>query len=156
MGSNPSSVLIGMRQCTHCNMLHEDSFFAFRDKAKNILRTACKACTRAMSKKHYGENSSEYLDRNRARKRSNKQIAKDYVLKYLREHPCVVCGEDDILVLVFDHLDPKTKKAAVGTMRMRGFSLAMIQAEIAKCQVLCCNCHTRRTSHQFNWWKLCP
>jgi hypothetical protein len=142
------------KQCTNCQGTYDESLFAFKDKAKGIRRTACKTCTRAMSKKHYEHNASKYLDRNRIRKRNNKQIAKDHVLEYLKTHPCVECGEKDVLVLVFDHLDPSTKKAAVGTMRMRGFSLEMIQREIAKCQVLCCNCHTRRTSRQFNWWKL--
>lgn len=142
-----------MKQCTRCSKIYNNSFFRFKNKAKGLRSSACKFCTRAMSKQHYKNDPVKHMARGRAYKLNNKQLAKDYVLEYLKTHPCIVCGETDILVLVFDHIDPDTKKAAVGTMRMRGSSLEAIKTEIAKCQVLCCNCHTRRTAIQFNWWK---
>lgn len=30
----------------------------------------------------------------------------------------------------------------------------IVKAEIAKCDVRCSNCHIKRTTKQFNWWKL--
>jgi hypothetical protein len=35
---------------------------------------------------------------------------------------------------------------------MRGLALKKIKEEIAKCQVLCANCHAMRTAEQFNWY----
>jgi 5-methylcytosine-specific restriction endonuclease McrA len=54
---------------------------------------------------------------------------------------CVVCGYDRHLgALQFHHVDPSEKQfalAAVGT----ALSLARARAEVAKCVLLCANCH---------------
>jgi len=76
-----------------------------------------------------------------------------FVGDYLREHPCVDCGETDLVVLQFDHCRG-TKTMNVSTMIKRRFRLAAIKDEIAKCDVRCANCHARRTAHQFGWWNM--
>jgi hypothetical protein len=65
------------------------------------------------------------------------------VLAYLREHPCVDCGEVDPVVLEFDHLGDK--RDAVGALASEGHGERVLLAEIAKCEVVCVNCHRRRT-----------
>lgn len=47
-----------------------------------------------------------------------------------RKHPCA---------LQFHHLDPSTKKFTIG--RTNEWSINMLASEIAKCIVLCANCH---------------
>jgi L-lysine 2,3-aminomutase len=74
------------------------------------------------------------------------------VLDYLREHPCIDCGEADPIVLQFDHRNPKDKKKAVANL-VRYYSTEVVGTEIAKCDVRCANCHIRRTGKQFGWWK---
>ena len=71
---------------------------------------------------------------------------REFLIDYLRKHPCTVCGESDLLVLDFDHIDPATKKFNVSRMvSSQHHSIKTIQAEIGKCQVLCANCHRRKT-----------
>lgn len=71
---------------------------------------------------------------------------KQYLLEYLQKHPCIMCGESDPVVLEFDHIDSSTKLQDVSAMATKmHFSLKRIIEEIAKCQVLCCNCHRRKT-----------
>lgn len=72
------------------------------------------------------------------------------LIEYLKVHPCIVCGESDIIVLEFDHRDPSTKIGGVGDMA-RKYSWAKVEEEIAKCDVLCANDHKRRTAIQFGW-----
>jgi len=64
------------------------------------------------------------------------------------------CGEDDPIVLEFDHLPEFEKKfnishAISGSTR----SWRLIKSEIDKCEVVCSNCHKRRTARRGNYKK---
>ncbi len=76
----------------------------------------------------------------------NRQMA----ARYLSEHPCVDCGESDIVVLEFDHVIGE-KKWNVSVLVHSPSPWATVEHEIAKCEVRCANCHRRRTAKQFNW-----
>jgi hypothetical protein len=65
------------------------------------------------------------------------------IIDYLREHPCVDCGERDIVVLEFDHIGDKV--ADVSAYAGGGRTWARVQAEIDKCEVRCANCHRKKT-----------
>lgn len=73
------------------------------------------------------------------------------VWDYLKLHPCIDCGEGDPTVLEFDHRDPAEKSRTVCDMARARFSWDKIEAEIAKCDVRCANCHRRRTAKQFGY-----
>lgn len=75
-----------------------------------------------------------------------------FALAYLLEHPCLDCGERDPIVLEFDHVRGK-KESNVATLIHNTASIKRIQAEIAKCEVVCANCHRRRTAVTQNWDK---
>ena len=65
-------------------------------------------------------------------------------LKEIKEASgCIDCGQKNHIVLDFDHL--KDKKYNVSRMIHDGFSWAAIKKEIAKCEVVCANCHRIRT-----------
>jgi hypothetical protein len=61
--------------------------------------------------------------------------------EYLASHPCQECGNDDVRVLQFHHRDPRKKSGSPKRMACSGFSREAIMREIAKCDVLCANCH---------------
>jgi hypothetical protein len=63
------------------------------------------------------------------------------VQEYKAAHPCADCGEADPVVLEFDHL-PQFQKLCEP---VRAKTLAKAQAEVEKCEVVCANCHARRT-----------
>ena len=68
-----------------------------------------------------------------------------YLIAYFLNHPCADCGEADPIVLEFDHL--KDKAFNIGAS-LSGRSWASILDEIAKCDVVCANCHRRRTARR--------
>lgn len=74
----------------------------------------------------------------RARQREVIQVAKDV--------PCTDCGQRfPPFVMDFDHRDPSTKSFNVGAALGLMKSVEAILVEIAKCDVVCANCHRIRT-----------
>jgi hypothetical protein len=66
------------------------------------------------------------------------------VLQALRMTGCIDCGECDVLALEFDHLRDKRFNVPRGIYAE--FSVARMREEIGKCEVVCANCHRRRTN----------
>jgi hypothetical protein len=59
-----------------------------------------------------------------------------------KDSPCLKCEQSFPPVCMdFHHRDRASKHTIVATLVWRGVSLAMIQAEIDKCDLLCANCH---------------
>jgi len=56
---------------------------------------------------------------------------------------CAVCGAKEDLV--FDHVDASTKSFSIAR-RIAGASEAKLQEELKKCQLLCADCHQKKTS----------
>lgn len=71
-----------------------------------------------------------------------------HLLDLLRRSACVDCGERDHVLLEFDHIGDK--RDAVSTLA-RSCSLAVLEREIAACEIRCCNCHRLRTSASGTW-----
>ena len=68
-----------------------------------------------------------------------------FLLDFFAENPCLDCGEKDPIVLEFDHLGDKDFNIAKG---IRDRNWKTVLAEIAKCDVVCANCHRRRTARR--------
>lgn len=58
---------------------------------------------------------------------------------------CVRCGEAHPACLAFHHRDPATKAFTISKGVALGLSTTRLEREMAKCDVLCVNCH--RTAH---------
>lgn len=84
------------------------------------------------------------------------ELIRGYVFEHLSSHPCVDCGEDNVLTLQFDHRSRETKSFAIATalIRPHDYSIIRICNEMKKCDVRCANCHQIKTSYQFNNWRL--
>ena len=95
---------------------------------------------RASRRKHYYANKQQYRDRN-ARQREE---MKEWVAE-VKDVPCMDCGvKYPSYVMDFDHRDPSEKVEEVGKAISRG-SWRKLKEEVAKCDVVCANCHRERT-----------
>lgn len=102
------------------------------------------------ARQHYLDNKEVYKTRAHANNKLYKERNRRNILDYLLKHPCVDCGETDLVVLDFDHLRDKTMNVA--KMVNRSTSWATILKEIDKCEVVCSNCHRRRTAARHGSW----
>jgi len=103
-------------------------------------------------KVNYRKNPQAHWEKSKVSSARIVSARKQFVWDYLTLHPCVTCGETDPVVLEFDHLDPSQKSHGVANMIYRKFTELKILAEIQKCQVLCANCHRRKTAIDGNWY----
>jgi hypothetical protein len=78
-------------------------------------------------------------------------IARAYVTKILVGGTCADCGLADPAVLEFDHVGPKTME--VGKLVREAYRLERVIAEIANCELVCANCHRRRTRRRAHSWR---
>lgn len=86
-------------------------------------------------------------DREGNRKRSQELYA--FVAKLKTGKPCADCGVSyPHYVMQFDHLGEEPKLGNIGTMS-RNSTEEKILVEVAKCELVCANCHAERT-HQRN------
>jgi hypothetical protein len=143
-----------LRWCGGCGQLLDRAMFAFRSRARHLLQPCCRTCQSRRAREHYLQHSSEYKARalrNGTRTRiANRQRLYDY----LASQHCADCGAAELAVLEFDHRDPATKRNEVGNLLRSGLSWRAIVNEIQKCDVVCANCHRRRTAQRFGWHKV--
>jgi hypothetical protein len=108
-----------------------------------VERRRCYRCGSAYGREHYLANRQRYIDQAGKVKRRLTRERTLYLLEFFKTHPCVDCGERDPVVLEFDHL--RDKSFAIGpSLSRRGWQ--DILDEMKKCEVVCANCHRRRTA----------
>ncbi len=129
--------------CTRCGLIKLAAAFPPRRRGKDELQAWCRSCFAQVGATYYLSNREREIVRVRRNTERGRDAARTLVQAYLASHHCVDCDEDDPLVLEFDHIGPKRKD--VSLMVAGGYPCATIQAEIAKCEVRCGNCHRRRT-----------
>lgn len=139
--------------CTRCGPPAQPiDNFAIRSRKKGTRQAMCRRCQNDYGKAHYQTYRTAYLLKARRWNDNQNRINAEFVIGYLSSHPCVDCGERDIVLLQLDHLRDKT--ADVSALSREGYSLDRIKQEIAKCEVVCANCHLRRTAIRGGWYKL--
>lgn len=139
--------------CTKCNTDKDDDSFHFKNKDKVIRKSQCKNCTKEYRKEYYIKNRIDAIEYSKLSSKKNKLYLRQYVWNYLKENNCIICGEDDPIVLEFDHRVPSEKFMNISDMITFKYGIKKLQLEIDKCDVLCSNCHKRKTAIQFNWYK---
>ncbi len=137
--------------CTKCKKSLGIDQFSFKNKKAGKRASACKPCHVIYLRKHYQDKRDMYLANSRKQNIKLRTINLSNLMEYLKDHPCVDCGETDPIVLEFDHV--KDKKEDTISHMLRRYVWQKIKKEIQKCDVRCANCHKRKTAKDFNWRK---
>lgn len=84
------------------------------------------------------------VSKHRATKYEIIRKKREYLNK-LKERPCIDCGlKFPPYVMDFDHKDKSTKKYNISLM-LNNQGWKIIKEEVAKCDIVCANCHRIRT-----------
>ena len=134
-GESPSTDFMS-RRCSQCEVTKALKFFSGTKKT-------CRKCLTRQVVNYYARNSS-YRRACKEGRRRRAEERQRFIYSYLLEHPCVDCGENDPLVLQFDH----EKKKSLCVTSMIPFGLKRLMQEIVKCRVRCANCHSRKTAQR--------
>lgn len=143
---------MSIKKCTTCGKKKKLSEFNKSAERKDGLQTLCRLCSNKRSKSYYKQNIVKQKAAVTANKARYKKRNKEFVLNYLKKHPCIDCGESDIRCLEFDHVRGQ-KISHVALLLHHVCSLNVIKNEIKKCDVRCANCHRKRTSDTQGWYK---
>jgi hypothetical protein len=91
----------------------------------------------------YQSNKAKHIAYVRNRDRKIEGWLKQYKLTL----KCALCDEHHPACLEFHHINPQEKKFTIGRQERR-ITLRSLQEEIAKCRVLCANCHRKEHYQQ--------
>jgi hypothetical protein len=141
-----------LKQCATCGEFKSLDQFNWRNREKGYRWGTCKDCQSQQRKAWYERNKDTHIANAWKNKVNAREAARQYVWDYLSSHPCIDCGETNPVVLEFDHVRGRKKKAVADLVR-EGYSIAAIQNEISKCDVRCANCHRIRTHKKRGWWR---
>lgn len=127
--------------CSKCKISKDLEQFNFRCKTKDVRHGYCRECGKLFTQSNYKRNKRQYLDKNLRSVQKRREFVRE-----MKNRPCADCG---ILypyyVMDFDHREDETKKYLLSEpARM---TINTMKAEIAKCDLVCANCHRERT-HQ--------
>mgnify|MGYP003572159057 CR=1 FL=1 len=101
------------------------------------------------TKENRQKTNQKYYAQNREKVQAVNQEARRRIREYVwglkEQGSCVDCGVSNPIVLEFDHLPGHEKKGHIASLVSSGYGKATIDAEIAKCELVCANCHKVRT-----------
>jgi hypothetical protein len=127
------------KKCSKCGQVKPLEDFAKHAGKHDGLQSWCRECKKSRDAEYYQENKDKYLQYNRdqyARYRKK--------LNELKSLPCADCGGTfPPYVMDFDHLEDAIKKFNVGVTKKYNWEETL--REIAKCELVCANCHRIRT-----------
>lgn len=126
-----------------CNVCSEEKPLSEYHKAGNSSghQYTCKPCAIARNREHYQANKARLREGMKGRVERIRAMVNG-----LKAHPCMDCGGTFPPVCMdFDHVEGE-KFDGVSRMVRRGFSEDRILAEVAKCELVCANCHRIRTA----------
>lgn len=131
-----------MKRCPRCDQWLDLTEFSPNRSRRDGLQAYCRACQHEYVRGHYESNRDYYIAKAKRAKPLFAQRMKEFLAER-KAVPCADCkGVFPSYVMDFDHVSG-VKLINVSTAVKTGRRLVI--AEAAKCEIVCANCHRRRT-----------
>ncbi len=130
-----------MKKCSQCKKEKDLSCF---NKKGDGLTARCKECLSV----YYRAKAKEPERRKQVVRAvsTHRRIKRAWLNELKSNQSCTDCGnKHPHFVMDFDHRNPSEKEDNVSNLIRRGWSKDRILKEIAKCDLVCANCHRIRT-----------
>lgn len=89
--------------------------------------------------------SPDQSEKRRLRQKEKRAEKRKFIVEY-KDVPCMDCGEKyPHYVMDFDHRDPEKKNFNIAKSVDDNVAWQKLKDEIAKCDIVCANCHRKRT-----------
>jgi len=134
------------KYCNDCSLVKPASDFS--KLVSGCLDSYCKTCKAKRSRDYYHKNKG---NGNLAFEK-NREKNQRFLWGVITSNSCMDCGEGDPRVLQFDHVRGE-KINNIAVMLRQHKNLEKIKKEVEKCDIVCANCHTKRTFERSNSWK---
>jgi transcription elongation factor Elf1 len=138
-----------MKTCSRCK--EQKPISEFNKKRASGVQPYCRPCQRDYQRENYENTRLSTLSSVYESRKKRKKIIRLFLADYYSTHPCVDCGETDIIVLDFDHLLEKNfgiNKAISNVM-----PIERIEEELKNGEVRCSNCHRKITAERTRNWR---
>lgn len=99
-------------------------------------------------RKYYEKNKAQVVARARKTNKTGNVRNQRYVWEYLKDKTCELCPFNNPLALTFDHQGGKVME--VSMMAKASYGLETLKREIAKCRIICFNCHMIEANRERN------
>ncbi|MFF0154052.1 hypothetical protein [Micromonospora sp. NPDC005203] len=140
------------KRCSKCQQVKPLADFALNRQRPDGRTTYCKSCKKQYNATYYNLTKDRHNPSRAERRVRHRAGNTRRLIEYLSTHPCVDCGETDVVVLDFDH--QRDKIAEDSRLLKDNAPWERIAAEIKKCDVVCANDHRRRTARTQGWARL--
>ena len=130
----------GTKCCARCKQ--EKALAEFAKKRATDYQPYCRNCQQEYRREHYRKNRAKYLAKVKDRKAQLLRI-----LRRAKDKPCADCGvKYPYYVMDLDHRQGECKLGNfAAVIRWGALTENSLRLEIAKCEVVCANCHRMRT-----------
>lgn len=99
-------------------------------------------CGKTCRNRAHESRAGEYGGSRWRSRRKRQAVKADFVYEDKVAKGCSRCPERRPNCLQYHHVDPTTKRTTVSNLTKKdGYSLEAVKEEIAKCILLCANCH---------------
>jgi hypothetical protein len=105
-----------------------------------------KDASRAARRRWYYRHKAQAIAQSTVNRNRRDPILRQWLNDYKAKLGCSHCPETHPACLEFHHKDPANKELELSRAASNGWSIERLQQEIAKCEVLCANCHKK-----FHW-----
>jgi hypothetical protein len=133
------------KYCNSCEQVKPVEEFARNSSRRDGLQVECRTCKGTRDRAYH----SAVPQRRAPAQRVRRAALRQRLYEYMAERTCADCPESDPVVMEFDHVRGE-KKANVGDLLARGSGWPAMLEEIGKCEMVCANCHRRRTARRGN------